>query len=463
MTGQFEEFTSPPFAAAPQDSVAAAAPATLSGGAAANDGVTERYRYLLANTPAIIYSSVPSGDFKMTFVSENALRVLGFAPAEMVADPNFWFNHIHPDDVPTIFSSLAQVFTEGQRAYEYRFQAADGRYLWMHDTLRLIRDENGQPVEVIGSLTDITQRKLMEDALQKKGEEQQLLIRRLNDTQAQLLQSEKMASLGQLAAGMAHEINNPIGFVSANMSSLGNYVQTLLSVIERYEEAWAGAIDAAAVAGLLQTIRRQADVDFVKDDIGDLLNESQDGLRRVKDIVQSLKDFSRVGESGWQMADLHKGLDSTLDIAAAAFMGRIQVEKRYGELPMIKCAASDLNQVALSLLANAAHAIDGNGRIVIETRHEGDWVTLRISDNGCGIAPENLQRIFEPFYTTRPVGGGTGLGLSLSYGIIQKHHGRIEVESALGAGSTFTVWLPLDPECAPAAPPQITMSQNNPP
>ena len=437
MTGQFEEFSSSVFTPT--------SPAPPSGRQDA-DIVTERYRYLLANTPAIIYSSVPSGDFKMTFVSENATRVLGYQPAQMLADPNFWFNHIHPEDVPAIFSSLALLFVESQRTYEYRFQAADGRYLWMHDTLRLIRDENGHPFEVIGSLTDITQRKLMEEALQKKGEEQQLLIQQLKEAQEQLLQSEKMASLGQLAAGMAHEINNPIGFVSANMSALRTYVDTLLSVIDRYEASWEEPSDAADIAGKLAKIRQLADLDYLKDDVGNLLTESLDGLKRVKDIVQSLKDFSRVGESGWQMADLHQALDNTLEIAGAAFKDRITVEKRYGDLPSIKCLASDLNQVFLSLLSNAAYAIEKTGSIIIATQRSRDGVSISISDTGCGIETTHLNRIFEPFYTTKPVGSGTGLGLSLSYGIVQKHRGRIEVASASGAGSTFTVWLPLDPE-----------------
>jgi two-component system NtrC family sensor kinase len=414
----------------------------------------ERSRYLLANTPAIIYSSVPSGDFKMTFVSENATRVLGYRPAEMMADPNFWYNHIHPEDVPAIFSSLAQLFVEGQRTYEYRFQAAAGHYLWMHDTLRLIRDDNGHPFEVIGSLTDITERKLMEEALQKKGEEQQLLIQQLKQAQEQLLQSEKMASLGQLAAGMAHEINNPIGFVSANMTALRTYVETLLLVIDRYEKTWEESSNVADIAGKLAKIRQQADIDYLKNDVGDLLAESLDGLKRVKDIVQSLKDFSRVGESGWQMADLHKGLDSTLEISGATLEGRISVEKHYGDLPSIKCLASDLNQVFLSLLTNAAYAIEKTGSISIATQRHHDWVSISISDTGCGIEADHLNRIFEPFYTSKPVGNGIGLGLSLSYGIVQKHRGRIEVASVPGAGSTFTVWLPLDPEQPDSHPPK---------
>ncbi|HEV7815591.1 MAG TPA: PAS domain-containing protein, partial [Janthinobacterium sp.] len=193
-------------------SAAAVASAPPHGPAQTSDLV--RLQYLIDNTPAIIYCTVPSGDFKMTFVSNNARNVLGYSPEDMVADPNFWFDHIHPDDAPNIFSSLALVFVEGQRAYEYRFRISDGSYLWMHDTLRLVRDEHGAPLEVIGSLTDITGRKQMEEALQAKGEEQQLLIARLQEAHDQLLQAEKMASIGQLAAGIAHEINNPIGFVN---------------------------------------------------------------------------------------------------------------------------------------------------------------------------------------------------------------------------------------------------------
>ncbi|HEY4072259.1 MAG TPA: ATP-binding protein [Herbaspirillum sp.] len=433
MADQFEEFSSPE----------STAPVRLDAGAIDE---RERYRYLLANTPAIIYSSVPSGDFKMTFVSENAAWVLGFQPEEMIADPNFWFDHIHPEDAPAIFQSLAQLFTEGQRTYEYRFRTADGDYLWMHDTLRLIRDGNGHPLEVIGSLTDITERKRMEEALQKKGAEQLLLIQRVKETQEQLLQSEKMASLGQLAAGMAHEINNPISFVSSNMTALRTYVETLILAIDRYEATWAGSANMADIAGELRKIRQQADIDYVKADAGALLQESLDGLKRVKDIVQSLKDFSHVGESGWQMADLHKGLNSTLDIIKVSFNGRIFVERRYGNLPLVKCLASELNQVFLSLLTNAAHAIEESGSIVIETQRSGDWVSISIADTGCGIAPDHLKRIFEPFFTTKPVGSGTGLGLSLSYGIVQRHRGRIEVASTPGIGSAFTVWLPLDPE-----------------
>jgi len=430
---QFEEFDAFPAtpASVPVDRVDTASPLV-------------RLRYLIDNTPAIIYCTVPSGDFKMTFVSNNAYHVLGYRPEEMLADPNFWFDHIHPDDAPNIFSSLALVFTEGQRAYEYRFRASDGAYLWMHDTLRLIRDEHGAPLEVMGSLTDITARKHMEVALQAKGEEQQRLIVKLRDAHEQLLQAEKMASIGQLAAGIAHEINNPVGFVNSNMGTLQSYVATLFGVIDDYERA--GGADPL-LAARYAAVRANADLAFLRQDVDELVKESMDGLKRVRDIVQALKDFSHVGETEWQVADLHRGLDSTLSIVGNELKFKATVEKHYGALPQIPCLASQLNQVFMNLLVNAGHAIPEvtpmRGLITIRTGAEGDWVWVEVGDNGHGIAPEHLSRIFEPFFTTKPVGGGTGLGLSLSYGIVNKHGGRIEVASQPGAGARFTVWLPV--------------------
>ncbi|WP_377701150.1 ATP-binding protein [Pseudoduganella sp. UC29_71] len=423
---QFEEFdffTQAP--AAPAAAAEAASPLV-------------RLQYLVDNTPAIIYCTVPSGDFKMTFVSNNALNVLGYRPEDMVADPNFWFDHIHPDDAPNIFSSLASIFTEGQRAYEYRFRTADGTYLWMHDSLRLIRDEHGAPLEVIGSLTDITVRKRMEQA-------QHDLIAKLREAHEQLLQSEKMASIGQLAAGIAHEINNPVGFVNSNMGTLRNYVATLFGVVDAYDQALAAQPLPAALAARLAAARQAADLEFLREDVTELVKESMDGLKRVKDIVQALKDFSHVGETEWQVADLHHGLDSTLNIVANEIKYKCTVEKHYGVLPQVECLASQLNQVFMNLLVNAGHAIKERGTITLRTGAENGWVWIEVGDTGCGIPPENLNRIFEPFFTTKPVGSGTGLGLSLSYGIVNKHGGRIEVASEVGKGTRFTIRLPVHP------------------
>jgi PAS domain S-box-containing protein len=404
-----------------------------------------RLKYLIANTPAIIYSSVPTGDGTMTFVSDNALRLLDYRPEDMVADPSFWFDHIHPDDIAAIFSSFAQLFTEGQHAYEYRFRTCDGRYLWMHDSLRLIRDAEGKPLEVVGSLTDITERKLMEEALAKKGEEQALLIKQLQEAQAQLLQSEKMASIGQLAAGIAHEINNPIGFINSNMGSLKEYVSKLCALVDGLDQSLQAVPSQPQLKEKIAQLKKEADYAFLKDDVADLVRESMDGLKRVRDIVQSLKDFAHIGQTDWALADLHEGINSTLTIASNEFKHKASVTKEYGQLPPVKCLASQLNQVFMNLLINASQAITANGVITIRTGCTKDWVWVEIGDNGAGIPPDILSRIFDPFFTTKPVGKGTGLGLSLSYNIVNKHAGRIEVTSELGKGTRFTVHLPVNP------------------
>ncbi|MDL2355771.1 MAG: PAS domain-containing protein [Pseudomonadota bacterium] len=434
MTMQFEDFD---FAAEP-----AAAPASPAIGSAAASPLL-RLQYLIDNTPAVIYSAVASGDFKLTFVSNNAIHMLGYQPGDMVADPNFWFDHIHPDDAPNIFSSLALVFVEGERTYEYRFRTADGSYRWMHDTLRLLRDANGAPHEVIGSLTDITVRKGVEESLARSSEEQRSLIARLEQTRDQLLQAEKMASIGQLAAGIAHEINNPIGFVNSNMGALKNYVTALFGVIQEYEDSIAAHAPPAALQARIAAARSKADLAFMQEDAADLLRESMDGLKRVKDIVQALKDFAHVGENDWRVTDLHQGLESSLNIVASELRNKATVEKHFGQLPPINCMPAQLNQVFMNLLLNAGQAIAERGVITIRTGVDDGMAWVAIGDSGAGIAPEHLSRIFEPFFTTKPVGTGTGLGLSLSYGIVTRHGGRLEVVSRPGHGSTFTVRLPL--------------------
>jgi signal transduction histidine kinase len=254
-----------------------------------------------------------------------------------------------------------------------------------------------------------------------------------------------------LAAGVAHEINNPIGFVTSNLRTLGTYVRDLLQLAE------VGATCEAA-----KELTGSIDLDYLRGDIPILLAETKEGLHRVRNIVQDLKDFSRVGELHWQLADLHHGLDSTLNIVANEIKYKCTVRKEYGPLPEIYCLPSQLNQVFMNLLVNAAQAIPNQGEIVIRTELAGsDAVQVKISDNGSGIAPEHVNRLFEPFFTTKPVGKGTGLGLSLAWSIIDRHHGRIEVISTVGEGTTFTITLPLRPPAeeiaaASAVPPAPT-------
>ncbi len=278
--------------------------------------------------------------------------------------------------------------------------------------------------------------------LEGEKAEQQSLIEKLDAAQSQLLQAEKLASIGQLAAGVAHEINNPIGFVNSNIGSLDSYVMDLLRLVEAFESR-------GGSAGIL--LKQELDFDYLKEDVVALIRESREGLERVKRIVQDLKDFSRVDSSqDWQRADLHHCLDSTLNVVANEIKYRARVVKTYGILPDVDCLPSQLNQVFMNLLVNAAQAMPEKapelGCITLSTASQDGWARVAVADSGRGIPAENLKRIFDPFFTTKPVGKGTGLGLSVSYNIVARHGGRIEVDSQEGVGTTFTVWLPLRQE-----------------
>ena len=262
----------------------------------------------------------------------------------------------------------------------------------------------------------------------------------LESVQSQLVQSEKMASLGQLAAGVAHEINNPVGFVNSNLATLGKYMASMLHVIAAYEAVQASGDDIRFAQ--VSKLRNEVDFPYLLEDIPNLLKETQEGLSRVKRIVQDLKDFSHVGESNWQYANIEQGIDSTLNVVSNELKYKAVVIKDYAGLPEVECLPSQLNQVFMNMLINAAHSIEKKGTIFVRTGLLGDEVWIEVEDTGIGISAEHISRIFEPFFTTKPVGKGTGLGLSLSYGIVQKHNGRIEVKSEIGKGTVFRVWLP---------------------
>lgn len=290
---------------------------------------------------------------------------------------------------------------------------------------------------------EIEERRRAQAELEREKEEQRILIKKLEEAHNQLLQSEKLASIGQLAAGVAHEINNPIGFVNSNLGTLKNYVRDLLELIDAYLSAEPALLAEPARRDKIESIKRRIDLDYLREDIGHLIAESEEGTQRVRRIVQDLRDFSRTGSEEWEWADLHAGLESTLNVVWNEIKYKAKVVKEYGTLPQVECRLSQLNQVFMNLLVNAAHAISDRGVITLRTEQAGNWVRIAISDTGCGIPPEILDRIFDPFFTTKPVGKGTGLGLSISYGIVDKHGGRIEVDSHPGHGTTFTIWLPI--------------------
>ncbi|WP_428826700.1 PAS domain S-box protein [Azonexus sp. IMCC34842] len=331
---------------------------------------------------------------------------------------------------------------QGWQSFEWLARDSTGREFWVMVNLKMMQVDHGE--RVLAVVRDIDSRKHAEEELQHALAEARALNAKLVEAQNQLLQSEKMASIGQLAAGVAHEINNPIGFVSSNLGTLERYQQDIFSITAAYEAAEASLGADAAQLAAVRALKRDRDFEFLKTDIVQLMAESKDGLVRVAKIVRDLKDFSRAGEANSQWADLHQGLDSTLNIVWNELKYKCTVHKEYGDLPPVWCVPFQLNQVFMNLLVNAAHAIPDKGEITLRSDRQGDEVFIAITDTGSGIAPENLTRIFDPFFTTKPVGKGTGLGLSLAYSIVQKHRGRIEVSSELGKGTTFTVWLPIE-------------------
>ena len=276
--------------------------------------------------------------------------------------------------------------------------------------------------------------------------------RRLEEAQNQLLQSEKLASIGQLAAGVAHELNNPIGFVNSNLGTLSGYVDSLLAIDAAYTAVQVHLTPTLPAAfDSVNALKTSADHAFMIEDLRQLIKESRDGLDRVKTIVRDLKDFARVGATEWLWADVHQGLDSTLNIVWNELKYKARVEREYGQLPEIHCIPSQLNQVFMNLLINAAHAIEKQGVIRLRSGCDDKQVWIEVIDDGAGIPVDIMNRIFDPFFTTKPLGKGTGLGLSLAWGIVQRHQGRIDVQSEIGKGTTFRVVLPIDAQ--PVKPP----------
>lgn len=421
-------------------------------------------------------------DGQVLFANKAFSQLTGYAPDDL-AKLDFWA--LFPPEVQAEARQRERLGPDDEPVparYEALVQTRQGEARWVELSL------SQQAVQGIATtlciLVDITDRKRAEEALRRvhtdleaqvenrtaelqqakasleddiarrEGAELELLKRYaeltelnclLHETQQQLVQSEKLASIGQLAAGVAHEINNPIGYVSSNIRSLQDYITRLFQVLDVYQATEAALPDAARAR--IDKIKHEADFDYLRDDIHELIRESAEGTERVRKIVQDLRDFSRSDTAQqWQAADLHMGLDSTLNIASNEIKYRADVVREYGAIPLVECLPSQLNQVFMNLVVNAAQAIEGSGEITVTTGRVGDdSVQVSIADTGKGISPEGLRRLFEPFYTTKPVGEGTGLGLTLSREIVQRHRGQIEVNSELGKGTVFTLTLPIDP------------------
>jgi two-component system, NtrC family, sensor kinase len=274
----------------------------------------------------------------------------------------------------------------------------------------------------------------------------------LENIQTQLIQSEKMASLGQLAAGVAHEINNPTGFISSNLKTLADYQKDLDRLLAQYQEFRDDIKKAPdtgsgkkwkATACQIEAMEKDIDIDYLRDDITDLIGECREGTDRIKKIVDDLKHFAHPGQDKVQDTDINRELESTLNVVNNEIKYKAKVVKELNPLPIIQANPQQLNQVFVNILVNAAQAIENNGEIRIKTRHIQDNVQVDISDTGCGISQENLGKIFDLFFTTKAVGKGTGLGMHIAYNIIKKHQGDIRVQSRVGHGTTFTICLPV--------------------
>jgi len=384
-----------------------------------------------------------------TFINRAALQMLAMKEPQVIGQPvQGILNQASCAEKPDVTGvhPMVQTMQDGQirRGEDWFVGQADAAFP-VEYVVSPVRSKT-QIIGVVVAFQDIRLRKAIEADLHQLVKELTQANVDLKATRDQLLQSEKLASIGQLAAGVAHEINNPVAFVTSNLGTLGNYLQDLLRLV-----------DLASATPEGQLIAAEIDLAFLKQDVVELLGESKDGLERVRKIVLDLRDFSRAGDAAWEHANLNDCIESTLNILGNELKYKCTVHKRFAELPPLRCIPSQLGQVFMNLLMNAAQAIETQGDLFIQTEAVGSQVArITIRDTGSGIAPEHLKRIFDPFFTTKPVGKGTGLGLSLVWGIIERHRGQINIDSTVGQGTTFTIDLPFNAAIATHATPLAT-------
>jgi len=347
---------------------------------------------------------------------------------------------------------LLKCYTTGlPHSYEER-QMFNGEITWWLTTLNPLRNEQGEIYQIVGTTFDITQRKVAEAQLQQQANDLQLALRELQHTQMQMIQSEKMSSLGQLVAGVAHEINNPVSFIYGNLMHANSYTQDLLELVQLYQTHYPQPVPEIAAA--VEAI----ELDFLMTDLPKLLNSMRIGAERIQAIVTSLRSFSRMDEAEMKAVNIHQGIDSTLMILQSRLKANgsqpaVEVIKQYGDLPLVECYAGQLNQVFMNILTNAIDALEEQTeqnsqflpQITIRTEQlNASQISVQIADNGAGMSKAVQQRLFDPFFTTKPVGKGTGMGLSISYQIItEKHGGKLGCASTLGQGTVFSVIVPI--------------------
>jgi two-component system NtrC family sensor kinase len=359
----------------------------------------------------------------------------------------------HPDDLAPIEAMIATLLETRipHDNIEMRVRHADGNWVWMSVSHSVIVDETDTIIGIQGFARNINDRRVAEENLQARTKHLEQTLKELQRTQMQMIQSEKMSSLGQLVAGIAHEINNPVNFIYGNLSYSDQYSQDLIRIITAYQA------ELPTPSAALQEMIDNIDLDYLIIDLPKLVNSMKVGAERIREIVLSLRNFSRLDEAEFKLADIHLGINSTLMI----LQNRLKVKDRrpeiitnlgYGDIPNIKCYAGQLNQVFMNIIVNSIDALEEsfinghvlNPEITIQTLKQDDRIIISIMDNGLGIEPEQLSRLFDPFYTTKPVGQGTGMGLSISYQIVvDRHGGTLNCISAIGSGTKFIITLPI--------------------
>ncbi|WP_434222236.1 PAS domain S-box protein [Limnospira platensis CENA597] len=385
--------------------------------------------------------------------SDEVFRILGLDQTLGMPSVDECLQCYHPEDRPLIEKALAETRNNGTACQvEARILRDDNSVSYVHVKFKAILNHDNQIVSLFGTIMDITERKRAEIHLQQQTEKLEKALVKLKRTQTQLIQSEKMSGLGQMVAGVAHEINNPVGFIVGNVSHLEEYTQDLLLLIESYRQYYTEP--PLAITELIEEI----DLNFLITDIPQLINSIQNGARRIQEIVNSLQSFSRLNESEIKEIDIHQGIDSTLMVLKSRLRPlpgerEIMVIKNYGDLPKIECYAGQINQVFLHIFNNAIDALKNpefqeyskQPTLTITTGlHKNKLAFIRIADNGVGIPEELRSRIFDPFFTTKPVGQGTGLGLSVSYQIVvDLHKGKLNCTSEMGMGSEFCIQIPI--------------------
>ncbi len=368
-----------------------------------------------------------------------AATILGYEIDELIG------NLVTPFCPPHCEEIRRTMMAEGMvRDMETTLLHKDGHEVPVILSLTRVRQKGGQ--QAVLSFLDISERKAAEEALRRSHRDLALANEELKRHKDQVVQSEKLASIGQLAAGVAHEINNPVGFVTSNLGTLSEYVDTMAALLRLYTDLEEAAAEERReqLRGEIRTLKEEEDLEFILEDVENVLTESMEGVHRVAEIVQNLKSFARSDSKESQEYDVNEGIEAMIKMVWNELKYNCEVRREYGEIPSVRCHAGQINQVIMNMLVNASHAMPpGGGTITVGTRQVDDEIEIRIADTGQGIPQDIINRIFDPFFTTKDVGKGTGLGLSISHGIIQDHGGRIEVESEVGKGTTFRIYLPL--------------------